>query len=158
MLEGMPPTTRLRIAAFALGWLNFVSSPAPMEKSCQWIMPRLPVWLMVIPPDPSVIVMPPTVTVPPFGLAWSWTVKAASPATKAGSTETWPKKDFIVRMGVIGFVIVRFTERHPERFKRASRPITNSLQRFSARKKLSWSKWLLAGSQTSHNHLFRRNI
>src|SRR5882762_8799839 len=39
--EGLPEKTRFKATALADGWTNFVTSPRPIEKSCQLIMTRL---------------------------------------------------------------------------------------------------------------------
>jgi len=80
------PTTRFNTALLAEGWMNWVSSPAPMEKPCHSMMVAGPVLVM----DRALatvlsMLAPPYVTRPPTGFASpaSATKQAATATTKA---------------------------------------------------------------------------
>src|SRR6266446_5565625 len=77
MEVGLPPNTRLSAAAFALGWLKRVSSPAPTEKFLQSITTFGLDWLIVSDAEPlRVKVAEPALTTSPAGFAWSAPVPA----------------------------------------------------------------------------------
>src|SRR5258706_10987612 len=79
--EGFAEKTRFSATAFAEGWTNFVTSPKPIEKSCQLMMTLLALWLIVVDgvPWPVIVALPlPPTTVPPTGLAPDGNVKLAN--------------------------------------------------------------------------------
>src|SRR5277367_1482217 len=81
MTEVCPPSTRLSAALLADGWMNFVSSPDPIEKVCQSMIARLLVWSIVTVPVTVVIETDPDAIEPPVGLPDDeWMLRAASPA------------------------------------------------------------------------------
>src|SRR2546426_8223842 len=80
MVLGFPERTRLSAMAPADGCINLVTSPRPMEKSCQLIMMRLALWLIVVTgvPLPPMVALPrPPTTEPPTGLAREESTDAA---------------------------------------------------------------------------------
>src|ERR1043166_9286254 len=72
MRDGLPEIIRFNAQDVDEGWMNRVTSPAPIEKSVQLIIMRFPCWLIVVTGVPLPLIVPllsPPTTVPPVGFA-----------------------------------------------------------------------------------------
>jgi hypothetical protein len=79
----LDPITRLSVAEAADGWMNFVTSPEPIEKSLQFMIARLDAWVTTtVAGLEAVMVADPAATTPPVGFART-TSGATTPATSS---------------------------------------------------------------------------